>query len=484
MTLTERTETRRRDALVALDARAQARLGQFFTPAAASDLIASLVDLDALPPTVRILDPGAGVGSLTVALVERIRGERPDIEVHAVAVEIDPAVTPTLAETLDELSQYDNVTVELIEGDFVALATARDPRLAQPFDLVIQNPPYGKLAAADPSRRAVARALVDVPNIYAAFWALGVHALRPGGQCVAIVPRSWANGTYFEPFRVWMLYHSSIDTLHVFESRSVVFADTGVLQENVIVSGTRGRDSQIVKLTASVGHADDVVTKEVPFAVVVKDDDPHRFVRFTDGATSVPSAAVYTLADLGITASTGRVVDFRSRAWLSQEPEPGSVPMVYQGNIRAGSVVHPRSEVPKPQHYRAAVPEAAKWLVPEGTYVLIKRFSAKEERRRVVAGVWDSPGAVAFDNKTNYLHERKKGLDPDLARGLMLWLNSTPLDQAFRTFSGHTQVNAGDLRVLPFPSREHLVRLGHALPTGVLPDQELIDKLVQEALAD
>lgn len=484
MTLTERTESRRREALAALDARSQARLGQFFTPSAASDLIASLIELDALPSQVRILDPGAGVGSLTVAIVERIRRERPDVRIHAVAVEIDSGVAAALAETLDELSQYDGVTTELIEGDFVALATTRDARLVQPFDVVIQNPPYGKLSAADPSRHAVARTLVDVPNVYAAFWTLGVHLLTTGGQCVAIVPRSWANGPYFEPFRLWMLYHLGIDTLHVFESRSTVFADTGVLQENVIVSGTRGRISEIVKLSASVGHGDKVVKKEVSFSVVVNENDKHRFVRFTDGATLVPAAAIHTLADLGITASTGRVVDFRSRAWLADEPEPGSVPMVYQGNIRAGSVVHPRGEVSKPQHYRAADPEAAKWLVPEGTYVLIKRFSAKEERRRVVAGVWDGSGAVAFDNKTNYLHERKKGLDPVLARGLMLWLNSTPLDQIFRTFSGHTQVNAGDLRVLPFPSREDLVKLGHALPTGSLPDQGLIDRLVQSTLAD
>ena len=484
MTVPERTETRRRDALRTLDPREQARLGQFFTPAGASDLIASLVRLDDLPATVRILDPGAGVGSLTVALVERIRRERPDVSLHVVAVEIDAGVVPILGATLEDLRAEHGVTTELVQGDFIALATGEDPRVTGPFDLVIQNPPYGKLAASDPNRRAVGRAVVDVPNTYAAFWALGIRSLAPAGQCVAIVPRSWANGTYFEPFRVWMLLHLGIDCLHVFESRTTVFADTGVLQENVVVCGTRGSEPQKVKLSVSVGHADDIETNIVPIDVVIQPDDPRKFVRFTDGATSVPAAAVYTLDDIGITASTGRVVDFRSRSWLVDAPEADAVPMVYQGNIRSGSVIHPRSEVSKPQYYRAADPDAAKWLVPEGTYVLVKRFSAKEERRRVVAGMWEGAGPVAFDNKTNYLHARGHGLDPDLARGLMLWLNSTPLDQVFRTFSGHTQVNAGDLRVLPFPSREHLVELGRALPTGDLPEQELIDKLVADAVGD
>ena len=117
-----------------------------------------------------------------------------------------------------------------------------------------------------------------------------------------------------------------------------------------------------------------------------------------------------------------------------------------------------------------------------GHYVVVKRFSAKEERRRVVAGVWDKRGAVAFDNKTNYLHESGSPLDPTLAQGLAVWLNSTPLDEVFRTFSGHTQVNAGDLEALPFPNREVLLELGRALP-GELSDQELIDKVVDAVVA-
>jgi hypothetical protein len=31
----------------------------------------------------------------------------------------------------------------------------------------------------------------------------------------------------------------------------------------------------------------------------------------------------------------------------------------------------------------------AKALLPSGFYVVVKRFSAKEERRRIVAAVWD-----------------------------------------------------------------------------------------------
>lgn len=482
MDLKERTDQRRRLALAGLNSARQAALGQFFTPARAADLIASMLRLDGLKGTVKVLDPGAGVGSLVVALVERLRRESPDLVIDVTAVEMDPALTPVLSETLNDLTKTHDVAYHLVEGNYIELAASRDESVSGPFDLVIQNPPYGKLGAEHPARIQTAISVVDVPNIYAAFWALSVDSLAQGGQCVAIVPRSWANGTYFTAFRKWMLDEIFIDRLHVFESRSTVFADTGVLQENVIVSGTRGVRGKTVTLSASVGHEDEISLKEVPPSVVVVPGDRHAFVRFTDGATSVPATAKHTLADIGLKASTGRVVDFRARHRLSFERKADAVPMVYQGNVRDGRVIHPRDAVTKPQWFLITESAAQKQTNAPGCYVIIKRFSAKEERRRVVAGVWNGDGQVAFDNKTNYVHEGGKPLDPVLAQGLCVWLNSSPLDDVFRTFSGHTQVNVGDLGVLPFPSRRHLLELGRALP-GDLSDQELIDKVVDRVLS-
>ncbi len=94
----------------------------------------------------------------------------------------------------------------------------------------------------------------------------------------------------------------------------------------------------------------------------------------------------------------------------------------------------------KPEWFHTDPAVAAKLLVPGGAYVLIKRFSAKEERRRVVAAVWESSEPVAFDNKLNYIHDGGHGLDEQVARGLAVYLNSTRLDDYFRVFSGHTQV--------------------------------------------
>jgi adenine-specific DNA-methyltransferase len=131
-----------------------------------------------------------------------------------------------------------------------------------------------------------------------------------------------------------------------------------------------------------------------------------------------------------------------------------------------------------------AVPETEELMVPNGVYVLVKRFTAKEERRRVVATVFRPEGSLAgfatvgFENHLNYFHHEGGGLDERLAEGLAVYLNSTVVDSYFRQFSGHTQVNATDLRGLRYPSRGQLYRLAESMGAGTR-DQEAIDSAVE-----
>lgn len=101
--------------------------------------------------------------------------------------------------------------------------------------------------------------------------------------------------------------------------------------------------------------------------------------------------------------------------------------------------------------------------------------------RRVSAAIYD-PGRVeaelvGFENHLNYFHAKGKGLSANLAKGLALHLNSSLFDQSFRLFSGHTQVNATDLRKMRYPAREQLMRLG-AHVKDQMPDQATIDAIL------
>ena len=67
---------------------------------------------------------------------------------------------------------------------------------------------------------------------------------------------------------------------------------------------------------------------------------------------------------------------------------------------------------------------------------------------------------LGFENHLNVFHEDKRGLPEDLAHGLAAFLNTTAVDENFRRFNGHTQVNATDLRLMKYPSRKALIGLG------------------------
>ena len=216
----------------------------------------------------RVLDPGAGSGMLSAALVARVLAERPALSVHVVAVERDDAVVPYLRETLQacKLASDGRATFELIE----TTSSWRRPGWTQTrawlgADLVIQNPPYAKLAASSAHRTTMRMAGVDAPNLYAAFLALGASALRPRGQLTRLRPGRSATVRTSGPFRSYLLDHIALDRVHVFESRSTVFAETGVLQENVIFSGTRDGVQGPVILSVSNGHEDDVKHRSVAY---------------------------------------------------------------------------------------------------------------------------------------------------------------------------------------------------------------------------
>jgi adenine-specific DNA-methyltransferase len=126
-------------------------------------------------------------------------------------------------------------------------------------------------------------------------------------------------------------------------------------------------------------------------------------------------------------------------------------------------------------------------LLPLGHYVVVRRFSAKEERRRVVAAIFDPDRlpevitCVGFENHLNVYHSDSTGLPPELAKGLASYLNSTLVDTYFRLFNGHTQVNANDLRVLRYPSLDKLTLLG-TLVGDLFPKETEIDNWLEREL--
>ncbi len=483
------SERRRVAAGAGLEARRRAELGQFFTPPAVASFLASLFEFDGAPASA--LDPGAGVGSLTAAFVDRwlAEGRGP---LSVTAVECDTGLQIPLRDTLGECRRS-GVAAELVPGDFIAWGLERSGVVLGPheppgFGYVIMNPPYRKIGVDSVERRRIAGLGVDVSNLYAAFLALAVRLIADGGQLVAITPRSFANGPYFRSFRRDFVGSMALRRVHVYDARDVAFADADVLQENVIFHAVKAAPKTTVTITSSPGSGDDMLTvRNVPHDAVVHPGDPEVFVRLAvdDLAAGVADCMAQlpaTLSRIGLSVATGRVVDFRVRQHLRADPGEDTVPLIYPAHFHRGRVRWPMVGGRK-DNAIASNAETAPLLLPNGTYVVVKRFTSKEQRRRVVAVLVtpeDVPGpAVGFENHLNVFHDNNGPLDPVLARGLAAFLNSTLVDLHFRQWSGHTQVNATDLRSLRYPTAEALTALGSAVDVTEMA-QEQLDGLVAE----
>lgn len=489
----------RLDANRKLDAERRVQLGQFMTPPATARLMASMFEAKA--DTLRLLDAGAGVGSLTAAFVDEICGrDHKPTSIHATAYEIDSTLISYLRNTLDECrvtcaNHGISFDYDLFARDFVDEGTRqlRQEMFSpvQRFNCAILNPPYRKINSNSGARFALRELGVETSNLYTAFLAVVLKLLDTGGELVAITPRSFCNGAYFKPFRKLLLQTLTVRRIHVFESREHAFSEDGVLQENVILHGVQGASKNALVTLSSSTNPDDEFSavREVRHEQLVRADDPEHFFRVVPDELAASVAEqigrlYWTLGEHDIEVSTGRVVDFRARPFLRASPEAGTVPLIYPLNLKGGLVEWPRLGAKKPQAL-ALLPGAQDLLVPQGTYVLVKRFSAKEESRRLVAAVYDprliDAPQVAFENHLNYFHRHGAGLPLTLAKGLAAFLNSTLVDLYFRQFSGHTQVNATDLRSLKYPTRSQTEALGLKIGES-FPEQDVLDRYVEEAL--
>jgi adenine-specific DNA-methyltransferase len=505
--LLDRVDFFRLDATRKLDPERRAELGQFMTPPATARLMASMFKADTRE--IRLLDAGAGVGSLTAAFISEIcaRPSKPKT-IHATAYEIDTTLSEYLADTLEQCRhtceraridfQSELITRDFIRDGVQVLGTELFATVPT-FNCAILNPPYKKINSSSDTRVSLRSIGVETSNLYTGFLAVVVKLLASSGEMVAITPRSFCNGLYFKPFRKLLLEGLAIRRIHVFESRQVAFKEDEVLQENVIVHGEKKTDLNrtncdgrgTVTISSSTGPSDDLfVMRNVSYGQFVRTGDPEYFMHIVPDELGASIAERFasirsSLHEIGVEVSTGRVVDFRATDFLRMLPDVNTVPLIYPRNFENGFIAWPRTGGKKPQAM-AVLPGADELLVPKGTYVLVKRFSAKEENRRVVAAVYDphriDAERVGFENHTNFYHVKGHGLPSSLAKGLAGFLNSTLVDLYFRQFSGHTQVNATDLRNMNYPTRQQLEELGSQIEKG-FPTQDVLDKFLEEILA-
>jgi len=480
----------------------QVNLAQFFTPTKIADFMASLFDLN--KSKIRILDPGAGEGILSQAIIDRIIKERIRLtEIEVVAIEFDSKLLEILESkykiALDNCRKAGiDFSYKIINKDFIEYGFqeknnslfTKESKLGL-FDLIITNPPYKKIQTSSDTRKYLNFLEAESTNLYTAFLSIASLFIKDDGQLVAITPRSFCNGTYFKKFRSNLLQKFHFHRVHIYNKRDSAFNKDNVLQENIIYLIKPFKpENNLVSITTSESLEDELFkTINVNHDLIVLPHDKNKIIHIISDEYSLNIAERISLLkknirDIDINVSTGRVVDFRAKEYLADINEDKIAPLFYPLHFTNGLIKWPKNTYKKKEAIFINN-ETENILIPSGCYVFCKRFSSKEEKKRISAAFYD-PETIDFqligiENHLNYFHTQNKPLSQSIAKGITIYLNSTIVDQYFRLFNGHTQVNADDLRYLPYPDREKLKSLGNYFIDD-LPDQEEIDQIIEREL--
>lgn len=452
----------------------QKRLGQFITPAPIARLMArhAVAGRDWGGRSVRLLDPAAGSGVLAAALVEAaLASSAPPARIELLLCELDASMLPLLricARDIGSLCSALGVEFEcrVQVEDFLRSGLARSRQAT--VDAVIANPPYFKLSGADDRARFFTDTVHGQPNIYALFMASCAELLRPDGAFCFITPRSWTNGAYFRALRSHLLGRLAVDGLHLFDSREAHFQADAVLQEALIVWATSGRSQAPVAVSSSHGAGDlNAQNPRLWRAAQVLGAAPEFMVAIPDFQSEHQLARAHLrLRDLGLKVSTGPVVGFRAAAHLRAQAGPGTVPMLWMPHVRRMHIDWPRRH--RAEHIDAN--DASAWmLLPNQPMVVLRRFSPKEDARRITAAAYVGglPGErIGLENHLNVIHPVAEPMSVAAAQGLAAYLNSLPVDRYLRRVLGSTQVNAIELRNLPVPDLGTLERIGRGLSSA------------------
>jgi adenine-specific DNA-methyltransferase len=480
--------------------------GLYLTPVPVAAFMAGLIHHPA--EEMHILDPAAGAGVLLCAALQHLAllDNRPR-RIHMTAYEVDPSLADALRAVLRHAASWAGqhgvqVTWQVQAADFLlrhegALRPGGDT-VERGYDLLIANPPYFKIPGSDPRAAAAAAVVHGQPNIYGLFMAVGAALLREGGSLIYITPRSFASGPYFRALRRRLFAEIRPTRIHVFASRKDAFRRDAVLQENIILQGERRpgwrplacQDPVILSMSTGAGDLGQAQTRTASLRDILTEHDGDQVLRLSindDEAAIVRLVESWpgSLQRHGLHISTGPVVPFRAADLIDAA---GAVPETHAPLLWMNHVTPMQARWPipvrKPSFIRLGAAARA-LLVPDRNYVLLRRFSAKEERRRLVAAPLLAGrlgcDLIGLENHLNYVHRPEGELSPDEALGLAALYNSALLDTYFRTASGNTQVSATELRAMPLPDLALILTLGRRVAQLDDPaDLDRIDALVAE----
>lgn len=469
------------------------KYGQFFT---SMETARYMADLFTIPKqkTITVLDAGAGSGILACAMVERLETVEEIKEICVTCYETDENVLPLLEENLLYVQNKSTkkVDIKIVTENYITsqyldfnhmLGGDEEP---QKYDLVIGNPPYMKISKAAPEATAMPSVCYGAPNMYFLFASMSLFNLKNNAEMVYIIPRSWTSGAYFKRFREYFLSEGKLVHIHLFGSRNKVFDKEEVLQETIIVKIRKTKiQPETVTITSTNTNKDfnQCTTLVVPYDIVVSGDELYVYLVTNEEEVSVLKKLHQwnkTLPEIGLKMKTGLTVDFRNRDILRNTEEEGAVPLFYSQHIKEGEVHFP---IQKEHEY--VVTDQKGLMQDNHNYLFVKRFTAKEESRRLQCGVYLAKkfpqySKISTQNKINFIDGLLTNMSECLVYGLYVLFNSTIYDKYYRILNGSTQVNSTEINAMPVPDIDVIQEMGKKMMKSKDMSEENCNMILEE----
>lgn len=448
-----------------LPGKERSSLGAFYTPAALTQRLLDLATEGGVDwKTARVLDPASGGGAFLLEAAVRMRdsltGSEPafilaQLGTRLSGMELDPHAASlsqgALEIALADLAQASGRDVPI----FVKVCDTLEEKPVANYDLVVGNPPYGRVQLSSAQRTRYARSLYGHANLYGVFTDIALRWTRPGGVIAYLTPTSVLGGQYYAALRQLLAKEAPPIAIDFVHARKGVFED--VLQETLLALYQKGGDrtrfqvhylnvdnERQARLTKNgkVGLPDDA---SAPW--LAPREPAH--VNLIAAAEGLPSR----LCDWGYGVSTGPLVWNRFKPQMRARAGRGLHPLIWAEAVTADGRFIFRAD--RRNHAPFFKPEKGDdWLIVDRSCVLVQRTTAKEQPRRLIAAELsqdfiDTHGGVIVENHLNMV--RAIGAPKVSPAAVAAVLNSDTIDQVFRCISGSVAVSAFELEAIPLP---------------------------------
>lgn len=477
--------------------------GVFYTPPALVERLLDLAEHAGVDwSTARVLDPACGGGAFLaptarrmVAALSRLSPEErlTHIEAHLRGYEIDP-FGAWVSQVFTEIALRDDIAASgrsLAQMVQVCDSLRTPEFLYGQFDLVVGNPPYGRVKLDDDDRSKWARSLYGHANLYGLFSDLAARLIAPGGVVAYVTPTSFLGGQYFQALRGVLAREIPPLAIDFIAHREAVFADA--LQEALLAVYKKQEHPAKVSVSyLSVRETGDLaVQRNGSYSLPANPERPWILPRNPSQSdlAAMCHRLPHRLADLGYSVATGPLVWNRHKERLSTRQVKEAIPLIWAECVDpSGSGTFTfkatgRNHVPWFKPSRKDDPNIVRQAC-----VLVQRTTSLEQSRRLIAAelpesfIKEHGGSVTVENHLNMVRSASGSNPPVTSKVITVLLNSETVDQIFRCINGSTAVSAYELESMPFPSPEECKRLERMISSGA--GKHAIENAIKEMYCD